>query len=113
MPSLPFTSSVGAGATYQPLSGWQYEYIPFGGVIEILMDATAVGLVATVTSGSDTLQERAPIPAGGTAGVIPSAFNVPAITDEVAAGDRVKILVENPTGGAQTVNGIIAYQPLR
>lgn len=112
MPSLPFTASVGAGATYQPLAGWQYEYIPAGGVIELLMNATAVGLLATITSGSDTLQERAPIPAGGTAGVIPSAFDVPAVTDMVARGDRIKVLVENPTGGAQTVNGIISYQPV-
>jgi len=111
MPALPFTASVAAGATYQPLSGWQYEYIPRGGVIEILMNATAVGLLSTVTSGSDTLQERAPVPAGGTAGVMPSAFDVPAITDYVAAGDRVKILIENPTGGAQNIQGVIAYQP--
>ena len=111
MPNLTWTSSVAAGATYQPLTGWQYEYIPVGGGIEILHDASAVGVVATITSGSDTLQERAPVPAGGTAGVIPSAFDVPAIMDAVAAGDRLKILYENTTGGAITVNGVIKYGP--
>ena len=110
MPNLTWTSSVGAGATYQPLTGWQYEYVPVGGIIGILHDATAVGVVATITSGSDTLQERAPVPAGGTAGVIPSQFDVPLISDEVAAGDRLKVLYENTSGGAITVNGMIDYK---
>lgn len=110
MPNLTWTSSVAAGATYQPLTGWQYEYLPFGGIIQILHDATAVGVVATITSGSDSLQERAPVAAGGTAGVIPSALDVPVLSDEVAAGDRIKILYENTTAGAITVNGNIDYK---
>jgi len=112
MPVLTWTQSVAAGATYQPLNGWQYEYIPFGGAIRILHDATAVGVVATVTSGSDTLQERSPLSASGTAGHLPSQLDVPEVTDQVAAGDRQKILYENTTGGAITVNGFIEYQPM-
>ena len=112
MPNLIWSQSVAAGATYQPLSGWQYEYLPFGGMVTILHRATAVGMVATITSGSDTLQERSPVPAGGTAGQTPSPLDVPAITDEVAAGDRQKILYENTTGGAITVDGIIDYKPM-
>lgn len=111
MPVLTWSQSVAGGATFQPLSGWQYEYIPFGGAIRILTDATAVGIVATVTSGSDTLQERSPVSAGGTAGVLPSQLDVPEIVDAVAAGDRQKILYENTTGGAITVNGFIDYRP--
>lgn len=111
MPSLTWTSSVAAGATYRPLDGWQYEYVPMGGQVQILQDATAVGVVATITSGSDTLQERSPVPAGGTAGVIPSVLDVPAIGDLVAAGDRLKVQYENTTAGAITVNGVIEYQP--
>lgn len=111
MPSLTWSSAVGAGATYRPLDGWQYEYVPMGGQVSILHDATAVGVVATITSGSDTLQERSPVPAGGAAGVIPSALDVPAISDLVGAGDRLKILYENTTGGAITINGVIEYLP--
>jgi hypothetical protein len=109
MPSLIWTQSVAAGATYRPLDGWQYEYVPIGGRIEILHRATAVGMRVTITSGSDTLQERSPVPAGGTTGVTPSAQDVPLITDLVAAGDRLKILYENPTGGAVIVDGIIDF----
>jgi len=112
-PSFPFTQSVAAGATYEPLTGWQYEYLPFPALVEILLNATAVGVVATVTSGSDTLMEESPVQAGGTAGVIPSPLNTPALQDPAAAGDRMKIRVRNTTGGAITVNGIINLTPLR
>jgi hypothetical protein len=111
MPRLTWSQSVAAGATYRPLDGWQYEYVPMGGIVKYLTDATAAGVVATITSGSDTLQERAPVSAGGTAGVLPSPLDVPEQTDEVAAGDRQKIQYENTTGGAITVNGSCEYIP--
>lgn len=109
MPNLTWSQSIAAGATFNPLSDWQYQYVPYGGGIGILHRATATGLVATITSGSDTLQERAPVPAGGTAGNIPSPLDVPTIEDLVAAGDFLKISYENPTAGAITVDGIITY----
>lgn len=113
MPSFPFTQSVAAGATYLPLDGWQYEYLPFPAMVEILLNATAAGVVATVTSGADTLMEESPVQAGGTAGVIPSPLNTPAMQDAAAAGDRLKIRARNTTAGAITVNGIINITPLR
>lgn len=111
MARLTFNQSVAAGATYEPLNGWQYEYAPFGGVVKINFDAAAVGMVVTVTSGSDTLQERSPVSAGGTAGVIPADFDQEPLTDEVAAGDRIKVLFENTTGGAINVQGYAQYTP--
>lgn len=112
MPQLTWVQSIAAGAIFRPLDGWQYLYIPFGGVIKINHDAAAVGVVVTITSGSDTLQERSPVPAGGTAGVIPSDLDVPPVMDEVAAGDLQKILYENTTVGAISVQGMIDYQPI-
>ena len=111
MPKLTFTQSVAAGANYQPLAGWQYEYVPRGGIVKILLDATATGVVGTISSGSDTLQERSPVSAGGTAGVIPNELNRAPLIDEVAAGDRIKISLDNTTGGAITVNGSCEYIP--
>lgn len=109
MPALVWSQLIAAGATFNPLDGWQYEYMPYGAVISIMHRATAVGLVTTVTSGSDTLAEEQPTPAGGTAGVTPTIFNSPPLTDEVAAGDRLKIRYRNPTGGGITVDGIIEF----
>lgn len=111
MPKLAWSENVLAGALFRPLDGWQYEYVPMGGAIAILHDADAVGMVVTITSGSDTLQERSPVSAGGTAGVIPSTFDTPVLVDEVAGGDRIKIQYENTTIGAVDVQGEIDYTP--
>ena len=111
MPQLTWVQAILNGATFEPLNGWQYEYIPFGGMIKINHDAAAVGVVVTITSGSDTLQERSPVPAGGVAGVIPSDLDSPPIMDEVAAGDRQKILYDNNSGGTVSVQGMIDYTP--
>lgn len=110
MPGLTWSQSIAAGANFNPLQAWQYQYVPYGGMIGILHRASAVGLVVTITSGSDTLQERSPVPAGGTAGDIPSPLDVPLVEDQVAAGDFLKIQYENPTVGAINVDGTIAYQ---
>jgi hypothetical protein len=112
MPSFPFTSAVLAGATYLPLDGWQYEYLPFPARVEIGINATGTGIVATVTSGSDTLMEEAPVQGGGVAGTIPSPLNTPFMSDDAAAGDRLKIRVRNTSGGTLTVNGVINVTPL-
>jgi hypothetical protein len=111
VPSFTWTQSVAAGATYNPLDGWNYEFVPRPGIVKILHRATATGLVATITSGSDQLLQEAPVPAGGTAGQTPSEFAVAPITDGVAAGDRQAVRYRNPTGGAITIDGIIDYTP--
>jgi hypothetical protein len=112
MPSFPFTQLVAAGATYLPLDGWQYEYLPFPARCDIGLNCTAVGVVATVTSGSDTLMEEAPVQGGGVAGTIPSPLNTPFMSDDAAAGDRLKIRVRNTSAGGITVNGVINITPL-
>jgi hypothetical protein len=111
VPNLTWTQSVAAGDTFEPLTGWQYEYSPWGGHIEIVHDATAVGIVATISSGSDTLQERSPVSAGGTTGALPSALDQLPVSDDIAAGDRLKIFYENTSAGAVDVNGTIVLQP--
>ncbi len=111
MPSLTFTQSIAAGAVFDPLDGWNYQYVPRPGIIKLNHNATAVGLVATWTSGSDQLLQESPVPAGGTSGVIPSDFTVPPVVDQVAQGDRQSIRYRNPTGGAIIVNGVVDYTP--
>ena len=113
MPNLTWTQSIAAGATFEPLTGWQYEYSPWGGHLEIVHDATAVGVVATISSGSDTLQERSPVSAQATAvaGKLPSALEQLPVSDDIAAGDRLKIFYENTTAGAVNVQGTIVLQP--
>lgn len=83
-------ANVASGGTYEPLSGWQYERLPFPAVVEIAHDSNEQGFLVTVTSGSDTLAEEQPISGGGTTGTLPR-FDVTMLEDVAAAGDKIKI----------------------
>lgn len=112
MPQLRFSSSVAANQLgFNPITGWQYEYLPWPAQVILLLRTTAVGLVCTVYSGSETIEEAGPIQSGGTAGVTPSELNTPATSFLAAAGDRLKLKIDNTTGGALTVDGIIIANP--
>jgi len=112
MPSFTFSSSVAAGATFRPLDGWQYQYLPWPAEVTVLARATAVAVVNTYTSGSETIVEESPVQAGGTAGVIPSPLNTPVQGWLAAAGDLLKLSYRNTSGGAITVDGIIEIVPM-
>lgn len=112
MAQLTWVEDVAIAGTFLPLTGWQYEYVPFGGIITILHKCLLVTMVVTITAGSDTLQERSPVTVVAGAGLIPSEFDVPPVTDEVAAGDRLKILYANGNAAANEASGIISYTPV-
>lgn len=95
-----------------PLSGWQYEYLPWPAQIILLMRATTTGVRNTVYSGSETIQERTPMQSGGTAGVTPSELNTPAISFTAPAGDRLKLVLDEVLAGTPTVDGIIIANPM-
>src|SRR6516225_7738421 len=99
MPQLPYSTALAANALgVNPISGWQYEYLPWPAHVILMQRATAVGVNQTVYSGSETIQERSVVQAGGTAGTTPSELNTPATSWIAAAGDRLKVLLDNTTG---------------
>src|SRR5713226_8576530 len=105
MPQLVFSTALTANQLgLNPLSGWQYEFLPWPAQIILLLRSTDVNLRATVYTGSETIQERAPIQAGGTAGFTPSELNTAPITWIAAAGDRIKVVIDNTTAGTPTVD---------
>jgi len=112
MPSFTFVENVLAGASFNPLEGWQYEYLPWAAGVGVLANADVVGLVNTLTSGSETIVEESPVQAGGTAGVIPSPLNTTIQGWQAAAGDRLKLSYRNTTAGAIDLAGIIEIEPL-
>jgi hypothetical protein len=112
MPQLPFSTAIAASALgVNPIAGWQYEFLPWPAQVIVLLRATDVNQRATVYSGSETIQERAPVQSGGTAGVTPSELNTPAISWIAAAGDRLKIVLDNTVAVASTVDGLIIANP--
>ena len=114
MPQLVFSTAMTANQLgLNPLSGWQYEYLPWPASILILLRGTGTALInATVYSGSETIQERSPIQINGTAGTTPSELNTPAIAFQAAAGDRLKLVIDNTTAGTPTIDGVIIANPL-
>jgi hypothetical protein len=114
MPQLVFSTAMTANQLgLNPVAGWQYEYLPWPAAILILVRATGAALVnLTVYSGSETIQERSPMQLNGTAGTTPSELNTPAIAFQAAAGDRLKMVIDNTTAGTPTVDGLIIANPL-
>lgn len=102
MPLFTFhEQNIAANGTFQPLTGWQYERLPFPALVEMAFVANATGMVATVTSGSDTLAEEQPVSGGGTDGTLPD-FDKPQLEDIAAAGDKLKIRFRETAGVATT-----------
>ena len=113
MPSFPFSQALTANQLgFNPLAGWQYEFLPWPARIMVLVRATDVNERLTVYSGSETIQERSPVQGGGTAGVTPSELNTTPIVWNGAARDRLKLVIDNTTAGTPTVDGIIILNPL-
>ena len=113
MPSFPFSQALTANQLgFNPLLGWQYEFLPWPARIMVLVRATDVNERLTVYSGSETIQERSPVQGGGTAGVTPSELNTTPIVWNGAARDRLKLVIDNTTAGTPTVDGIIILNPL-
>jgi len=113
MPAFPFSQSIAAGATFNPMDGANFEIPETNGVLKLTHRATAVGLVATISAQSRQLVQEAPVPAGGTAGQTPTDFQVPPIIEGVRKGERITARYRNPTAGAITVDGFVDYTPAR
>src|SRR5215472_3975426 len=108
MPQFTFSTAMTANqAGLNPLSGWQYEYIPWPANVILLVRSTTTGNRITVYSGSETIQEKTPVQGGGTAGTTPSYLNTQPIEWMAAAGDRLKLVIDEVSGGTPTVDGVI------
>jgi hypothetical protein len=107
-----WSQSIAAGATFNPLSDWQYETPDFNAMIEVFSKATAVGLVETISSAGETLKQESPVQAGGVAGTTPSRLNTEPVVGRAAPLQKVRIGYRNPTGGAITVDGQIIMTPV-
>lgn len=103
---------IAAGATFNPLTDWQYETPDFPGMVEIFSKATAVGLVETISSAGETLKQESPVQAGGTAGFTPSRLNTEPVVGKAAPLQKIRVGYRNPTGGGITIDGQIILTPL-
>lgn len=113
MPAFPFSQALTANQTdFRPLSGWQYRRVPFTAYCRLLVRATDVNERMTLYSGSDTIQQRAPVQGGGTAGTTPTPLNTPVVEWIAHGGDELIVSIDNTTAGTPTVDGIIYVDPI-
>lgn len=112
MPNLFFSQALTANQLgFNPLSGWQYEYLPWPAHIIVLVRSTDTAERMTIYAGSETIQERSPVQGGGTLGVTPTEFTTPPVSFVAAAGDRLKLVIDNTGAGTPTIDGIIVANP--
>jgi hypothetical protein len=111
MPTLQFRTVMTANGTATPLSGSQYEYLPFPCVVEIGIAADATGVLAFVASGTDILQEEGPtaVKAINIQPVYPDDFN---LSDQAAPGDRLSIKLRDTSGVIRTVMTTVRITPM-
>jgi hypothetical protein len=103
MPSISKRIALAAGAQNDnALSGSPFEFLPFDAVVEVGLAADVNLVVATVTSGSDILQEEGPVTkkAADTTPVYPDDF---ALQDVAKAGDRLAIKIKNGNAAAAVI----------
>lgn len=113
MPQLHFSQLLTANQLgFNPVAGWQYEYLPWPAKIILMIRATDANERMTVYSGSETIVERSPVQGGGTIGVTPVEFTTAPITWLAGGGDRLKVVIDNTTAGTPTVDGLIIANPL-
>jgi len=112
MPVVTTRTTMTASGTATPLSGNQYEFLPFDALVEIAIQASAVNqVVATVYSGSDVLMEEGPVQQG-TSGVLPKYPDDFYLEDLAAAGDRLKIALRDTSGAQRIVMTVLRITPL-
>ena len=100
-----FTFSLAAGATFDPLDGWNYQIPAKPSKLTVIHNATGPGITCTLTALNRQLLQSSPVPAGGTAGVFPTVFNAPVIGPlKVGALEKLSARYTNTTAGALTVN---------
>jgi hypothetical protein len=112
MPTMVISTSVPANGTAFPMANTQWEYMPYPADIEIGFKADATGLLCTVVSGPDLLQEEGPVTFSATANLLPIYPDDFHLEDEVAQHDRLKIQLRNTTGGAIVVRTVIKINPM-
>ncbi len=110
MPQITDRRSIAANTSVQNvLTGSQFEFLPFDAVVEFGMVASAVGLNASVTSGTDILQQDQEVSSANRFPVYPDDFT---LNDVAAAGERLVVGYRNTTAGAITIITAVKVTPV-
>jgi hypothetical protein len=105
MPQFTYTQALTANGTVNPLQdeAWTYRRLPGRAHVQVFLQATSTGVVASVVIGSDQQRQESPVSSGATAGVFPTQLPIME-TYMGDAGDEINIKVRETAGATPTVN---------
>lgn len=113
MPIVYLNTAIAAGASSNVMLNSIYETLPFNALVEFAAVTSAAGLTMFASTGSTILAESGtPLGLPQVAGrppIYPDDFH---LNDVARAGERVKFLISNPTGGALTPFAAVRITPL-
>lgn len=110
MPQINGRVSVAANAIVaNQLTGSLYEFAPTDAFVEFGLTASAVGLNASVITGTDVLMDDQEISSQNRFPVYPDDFT---LNDAVGRGERLILKLRNTTGVAITVFYSVKLTPL-
>lgn len=106
MSAIAIRTALNASSTAEPLTGTQFEFPESNCIAHIAMSADATGVLATVTTGTETQLEESPVQLG-TINVQPKFPDDFYIQVPVLAGERLKIRLRDTSGAARVVQTVV------
>jgi hypothetical protein len=113
-PQFRRTTAMAANATAQPLQAapsWSHRFPATNAIMSFTVLATTTDVEFEVTSGSEVLVQRGPVPGGGTAGVYPN-FNDTAGQVGVLAGQEIAVTYFEKGGAPSVVMLEVHLEPV-
>jgi len=112
MPTIKRKTALAIGATANPLTGSQYEYLPWPARIEAaILSDSGDDVSATFFSGSDVLLEDSELDEKALIDAIQYPWDYD-IEDVAAAGERLGLTIRNNGVAAAVVRTVIRITPL-
>ncbi len=99
------------GGPVFPLQGSQYEFMPYDGIVEFALLTDATGVLETIQSGTDILEQEGPV-ALGTINVKPVYPDNYQLRDVAGAGERISISIRDTSGAQRIVMSQVKITPL-
>lgn len=110
MPVIQVASSIAAGGVNTNLvAGSAFEFARTRQVVSIGLTQAATGMFATIQAGADIIAEEFEPSILTRFPIIPDDMYY---TDVMEVGDRLRISVRNPTGGAIIARTLVQISPI-
>jgi hypothetical protein len=116
MSQIAVRVSLLANAQQNALTGTQYEFLPpgmfpNGALAEFATLTDATGVLRTVQTGSDVVEEESPVNVGtiNTQPIYPDHFT---LNDLIAPGDRNNVKLRDTSGVARVVMAVVLFTAL-